>query len=179
MEKARVDLLVMAAKLGDSNAFDQLCRHFQPGLLRFAYKLLNSESLAMDACQNTWLKMTKSIRRLDDPRAFKSWLYRSLRWQATDMQRKRINEEPLTEQQELEQCHQAQQHHDSLAINDDLLLQINHLSEIDKQAIYLFYLEEMTLQEISTVLGVPIGTVKSRLNRARNQLRKTLTNSCH
>ena len=179
MEQARVDLLVMAAKSGDVKAFDQLCRYFQPGLLRFAYKLLHSESLAMDACQNTWLKMTKSIKRLDDPRAFKSWLYRSLRWQIADMHRKRAKEEPLTEQQELAQCDQTEQIDKPIRIDNDLSLHLNQLSEIDKQAIHLFYLEEMSLQEISAVLGVPIGTVKSRLNRARNQLRKTLTNNCH
>ena len=57
--------------------------------------------------------------------------------------------------------------------NTDIVFKaLSSLEDIDKQAIHLFYLEEMSVQEISIVLSIPQGTVKSRLNRARNSLKK-------
>ncbi len=55
---------------------------------------------------------------------------------------------------------------------DTVMALIDTLPEIDKQAIYLFYLEEMKITEISAILQIPAGTVKSRLNRSRKKLRE-------
>lgn len=172
MENAQIDLLVIEAKLGDIQAFEQLCRYFHPKLVNFALKLSNNEQLANDAVQNAWLKMTKSIKKLNDPRAFKSWLYKSVRWQTLDLLRNKQHHEKWLEAQELDQIIATK--HD-LTESGDLLKHIQQLSSIDQQAIHLFYLEQMTLQEISIVLSIPIGTIKSRLNRARNILRNKLT----
>ena len=59
--------------------------------------------------------------------------------------------------------------------NENLLELIDQLPDIDKQAIYLFYLEEMTISQIANVLQIPAGTVKSRLNRSRKNLQKMAT----
>jgi RNA polymerase sigma-70 factor (ECF subfamily) len=49
---------------------------------------------------------------------------------------------------------------------------VERLPEVERQAIYLFYLEEMSIKELAKVFDVPTGTVKSRLNRARTRLKK-------
>jgi RNA polymerase sigma factor (sigma-70 family) len=178
MEKAQIELWVLDAKRGDENAFTQLCHHFHASLLRFSFKLSGNEQLAHDAVQNSWLKITKSITRIEDPRAFKSWLYQAVRWQTLDLMRQNKRKESwqLTEGtgksiDDLSASNDAfAENHD----NDNLLKIIATLADIDKQAIHLFYLEEMTLQEISIVLMVPIGTIKSRLNRARKKLKDKL-----
>jgi len=54
----------------------------------------------------------------------------------------------------------------------ELRYAINRLPSIEKQMIHLFYLEELKISEISMILGIPVGTVKSRLNRARKQLKQ-------
>jgi len=170
MDNAKIQLLVIEAQQGSSDAFSALCQYFYPRILKFAIKLSSDEQLAHDATQNAFLKVAKSIRRLQDPKAFKSWLYQAVRWQVIDMAKGGSKRTELQCETDIE----------NIAITEpcdstsDLQEQINKLPDIDKQVIHLFYLESMTIQEISLILTTPQGTIKSRLNRARNTLKKHL-----
>lgn len=168
MEQAQIELLVIDMQLGCQQAFNQLCQHFHPSLLRFAFKICANEELALDAVQNAWLKMFSAIKTLNDPRAFKSWIYRAVRWQSLDLLRKKANDKLDFTDQSLTLVDNNQPDDEP----SSLLALIELLPSIDRQALYLFYLEQMTLAEISVVIDVPIGTVKSRLNRARKQLKE-------
>ena len=170
MEKAKLDLLVIEMQMGDKQAFNKLCQYFHSALLRFAFKICQHEQLAHDAVQNAWIKIIKSIHSLNDPRAFKSWLYQQVRWQCLDAL-KQVNRELLDfDTPVLDEISTKQEKSD----NSRLLSAINSLAEIEKQVIHLFYLDELSLAEIAIVLEIPIGTVKSRLNRARNLLKERL-----
>ncbi|MCJ8267975.1 MAG: RNA polymerase sigma factor [Psychrosphaera sp.] len=173
MLQAKEDMLVIAAQQGNEQAFSFLCRHYQTSLSRFAYKLCGDHQMVQDALQNAWVKMANKLRILEDPRAFKSWIFRSVRWSVYDLMRKSMREETLIEQDEIEAIEAPQiQDNDH---NENLLELIDQLPDIDKQAIYLFYLEEMTISQIANVLQIPAGTVKSRLNRSRKNLQKMAT----
>lgn len=170
MEKAKIEILVIEMQMGCEKAFDQLCRYFHPSLLRFSYKICAHEQMAHDAVQNSWLKMTKSIKSLNDPRAFKSWIYQLVRWQTLDLLKK-VNNDVLdfdSDEVDIAVSHEADVDY------SDLLSLIDLLPAIDRQAVYLFYLEQMTLIEIAVVVETPVGTVKSRLNRARKFLKEKL-----
>jgi len=171
MEQAKVELLVMDAKQADEQAFTELFQYFNPGLLRFSYKICHNEQLAHDAVQNAWIKITKSLKQLHDPRAFKSWLYQATRWQTLDLIKRYAKENALQVDEPIEALAQPQTDFDDL-----LLHHINELPDIDKHTIHLFYLEQMSLQEVSLILEVPVGTVKSRLNRARKLLKQKMDN---
>ena len=106
--------------------------------------------------------------RLEDPRAFKSWLYQAVRWQTLDLLKKSQHEQSWLCNNDIEQIGHVERN----SGNDELKQHIEQLAEIDKQAIHLFYLEDMSIQEISIVLAIPTGTVKSRLNRARQTLKQ-------
>lgn len=171
MEQAKVELLVMDAKQANEQAFTELFQYFNPGLLRFSYKICKNEQIAHDAVQNAWIKITKSLKHLQDPRAFKSWAYQATRWKTLDLIKRHAKENALQVDEPIEGFSLKQ------SDSDDLLLQhINELPDIDKQTIYLFYLEQMSLQEVSLILEVPVGTVKSRLNRARKLLKQKMDN---
>lgn len=171
MEQAKIDLWVIDAKLKDEKAFEQLFKHFQPAVLRYAYKMKPDQQLAQEATQNSWIKIAKTISRLNDHRAFKSWLFQSVHWQMLDLIRKQKFDKQcvsIDEVDELPNTKKVTEHE-----NTDIVFKaLSSLEDIDKQAIHLFYLEEMSVQEISIVLSIPQGTVKSRLNRARNSLKK-------
>lgn len=175
MEKAQIELWVLEAQQGSKYAFTQLCRYFHPSLLRFSYKLSSNEQVSHEAVQNCWLSIIKSIHRINDPRAFKSWLFQSVRWQTLDLlkKNKRIDQKIVSEDPDT--FRDIEQYDKIKTENNNLLEHINTLADIDKQAIHLFYLEQMSLQEISIILAVPTGTIKSRLNRARNTLKQKLS----
>jgi RNA polymerase sigma-70 factor, ECF subfamily len=176
MITAELELWVIDAKSGNSSAFNRLCQHFHPSLLRYSYKLCDNKTLAQDAVQNSWLKVIKSLHQLQDPRAFRSWLFQTVHRQTLDLLKQQQKSKLRFSDQELDLCasgatssatyHASAEHSITQALAS--------LTAIDQQAIHLFYLEQMSLKEISIVLDIPTGTVKSRLNRARKSLKQQL-----
>ena len=176
MKQSQIDLLVMAAQNGNLKAFEALFKHFNSALLRFAYQLSNNETVAHDAVQEAWILSTRSIKRLRDPRAFRSWIYRSVRWKTVDLMRQQRTD-TISLDEMVHEPTAKESLEDSVTSSNDLRELIHQLAEIDRQTLHLFYLEEMKISEIAIILEIPEGTVKSRLNRARNQLRKQLEKS--
>jgi len=171
MQQAEQDLLVIAAQSGNHKAFNLLFLTYQKPLVGFAYKICGDQEMAKDAVQDSWMKSTKTLRRLKDPRAFKSWIYRLVRWRTTDLIRQKVSRKELDETDldaQVETITPETSSDDTTELNNA----INQLPPIEKQMIHLFYLDEMKLTEISAVLEIPKGTVKSRLNRARNLLKQ-------
>jgi len=170
LNQAELDLLVLTAQNGSHKAFGLLVEIHHKPLVGFAFKLGNDRELANDAVQESWIKAAKNLRKLKDPRAFKSWIYRLVRWKVLDMLRRKSNE--LTQFEELDEESSSNVLDSEPSDNESLSIAIKQLPKTEKQIIHLFYLDEMKLAEISLILEIPIGTVKSRLNRARNMLKK-------
>lgn len=170
-DRSKEDLLVLAAQGGNMRAFELLYRHYHKPLLRFAYRLSGDEALAHDALQEAWITLSKTLTKLNDPRGFRVWAYKTVRWRVTDQVRRRgQTPEPFDE---LIDSPTPEKHSEDIT-SDQLRAHINRLPEDDRHTITLFYLGELSLAEISAVLDVPVGTVKSRLNRARNSLREKI-----
>lgn len=167
LQPARIDLLVLAAKAGNQPAFGKLYQHYQQSVLRFAYKLCSDPSMAQDAVQEAWISCAKSLHKLHDVRQFRAWLFRTVRWRVMDQHRQSVT--TAESQDDIVDDH-------SESVSDQLKQQelhqlIGQLPSVERESIHLFYLEQLTINEIALVLGVPAGTIKSRLNRARQHLR--------
>jgi RNA polymerase sigma-70 factor (ECF subfamily) len=169
MNHAEVDLLVLNSQIGSKLAFGMLFKYFYPALVGFGFKLCGNRDLANDAVQEAWIKASKNIRKLRDPRAFRSWIYKLVRWKVIDLQRKMQKETSLFENYDDQQQKLTRTQTNS---DESLNKAISALPEVERQIIYLFYLDEMKMGEISIILGIPIGTVKSRLYRARKMLKQ-------
>lgn len=174
MHQAEIDLLVLAAQDGNAAAFGRLVRHFDAPLRRFAYSVGADAELAHDAVQEAWLTVARSLRRLDDVRAFRSWLFRAVRWKVLDRLRQPASRELPLDAVEAEAL--LDDREPVVDDGDGLRTAPRQLPAIDRQALQLFYLQEMSVAEVALALDVPAGTVKSRLNRARKQLKQHLTN---
>ncbi len=170
MNQAEQDLLVLTAQNGNQQAFGLLFKFYLKPLVGFAIKLSNDNELSNDAVQEAWIKVAKNIRQLKDPRAFRSWIYRLVRWKLTDLLRKRSREGNQLEQLNEEITSNLVENE----TNEDetLSFALSRLPDTEKQIIHLFYLDEMKITEIALILEIPAGTVKSRLNRARQMLKQ-------
>lgn len=169
LNRAKEDLLVIAAQRGDMRAFEALFATYNPALKRFAYRLCSDEQLAIDAVQEAWITLSKTLRRLKDPRGFRIWAYKTVRWRVTDAARRLPpHSEPLDT---VPENAAATPTAEPEATSDQLSALMKALSDAERQILALFYLEEMKMAEIAAVLDIPVGTVKSRLNRARTRLR--------
>ena len=174
MQQAQLDLLVMAMQAGDKRAFGLLYQHYHRDLRRFAAYLLANPAVAEDLVQNVWLKVSQRIARLNDPAVFTSWLYRAVRWEVLDYQRQAASrkQQPIDDDEPMAVSgpDYIQQHTDY----SDLSKALAVLAAAERMVLQLHYLHELELSQIALIIEVPIGTVKSRLYRARQQLQQQL-----
>lgn len=162
---------VNLAQAGDKDAFSRLIIDSQNALYRVSKGILMHDDDCADAIQETIIKSYYSIHKLKKKQNFKTWLTRILINQCYDLLKKRnkiIPIEPMDPQLQLIAQEEPTAYH-------QLSEGIDKLSTNKKAIITLFYYEQLTIQEIAVVLNIKEGTVKSRLNRARNNLASYLT----
>ena len=167
--------LVLRASAGDHAAFSQLATAAISGQFRIAHLILRDSDLANDAVQNALLAAWRDIRGLRDPNRFDAWLYRlTVRacYRVANTERHRS----LTEMQ-LKPMHDVSFDDDDqrlLAVRDQLERGFRRLSTEERAVLVLHYYLDLPLAEAADVMGIPLGTMKSRLNRATKALRAAL-----
>ena len=172
LQQAKTDFLVLEAQAGNSRAFTLLYKRFNPALVRFAYRVCADEQLALDSAQEAWVTLSKNLRTLKDPRGFKAWAYKTVRWRVVDQVRKRG---PIADElEETAKIDGGDMQMQDTATSGQLISLINGLPSGEAECVHLFYLEELSVAEIAHIQKVPTGTVKSRLNRARARLRHAI-----
>lgn len=170
MNQAEHDLLVIDAQDGSRTALDALVRHHHRNLLRFGYSLCRDTALTQDAVQDAWIKVAGRLRSLDDPRAFRGWIYHAVRWRVFDLLKHAHRRDRSLEAVDgALEIPAADERRDRRI---DLGAAIAELPGCDRETLQLFYVNGLNIPEIAVVLDIPPGTVKSRLHRARNQLKK-------
>ncbi|MBS3743359.1 MAG: RNA polymerase sigma factor [Wenzhouxiangellaceae bacterium] len=167
MNQAEHDMLVIDAQDGSRRALDVLVRHHHENLLRFAYSLCGDAGLAQDAVQDGWIKVAGRLRALNDPRAFRGWIYHAVRWRVADLLRRADRRD-----RPLDGAEPAPPDAEDRDRRIDLAAAIAGLPATERQALQLFYVSGLAIAEIGVVLEIPPGTVKSRLHRARNLLKQ-------
>jgi RNA polymerase sigma-70 factor, ECF subfamily len=144
-------------------------------LYRFGLALTKNESEAADLTQQTFLILAEHQEEIRDPERIKCWLFTTLRRQFLRKVRSEIAH-PEVEFQPEE--HQLQTTDSSALRTIDARTALAALQMVEvnyRSALELFYLGDLSYKEISVALGVPIGTVMSRLSRGKEQLRRALT----
>jgi RNA polymerase sigma factor (sigma-70 family) len=171
------ELLVIRCQLGEPEAFDALVLRWHTPLSRYIKGLLPSDNLADDVTQQVWLAILRGIPRLREPASLAPWIFGIAR--RSVMTRLRVKYAASVEVQ-MDSLDTLESPHTGDAVDADALdwarveRQLSRLQMIDREVLVLFYLKEMSLVEIAAVLHIPTGTVKSRLHRARTQLRVLL-----
>jgi RNA polymerase sigma-70 factor (ECF subfamily) len=174
VQKTRDEWIALRCQHGDPGAFGDLIRDMERPLLYFAQKLVNNQDKALDVLQEVWLKAFRSIRRLENPRLVRAWLYRLTRSLAIDHIRKEATEERRERVHAEEKTHAGED--PSFAAEDaaDVHRALDTLDITHREVLVLHFLEEMTIAEIGSVLGCPTGTVKSRIHHAKRALQAAL-----
>jgi RNA polymerase sigma-70 factor (ECF subfamily) len=166
-------LLVTRWQRGDRTAFEGLVKLWEQPLFYYLRRLANSEADAWELLQETWLKILRSLKTLRDPMALPSFLYTTARNTAIN----RLRGTKYAEQLDALDNEDKSQTTDEANALDDAE-QVHHaldqLPILQREALTLFFLQDLTLEEMSRVLGVPLGTVKSRVHYAKVAIRKIL-----
>jgi len=170
-------LPVAAARAGDAAAWDALFRRYQLPLYVYVVELLRNEQTALDVVQETFINATRYIGSLRDDAKFGSWLFSIAHQKCQQHWRKPRRDQPLPDDLG-EEFMATEEVPDDLLIRaeqeEELMTLLNQLSEAHRAVLLLHFLEEFSLEEIATVTGVSIGTVKSRLHYAKKSMRALL-----
>lgn len=166
------ELLVIRCQLGEPEAFDALVLRWHPSLSRYIKGLLPNDNSADDVVQELWMGVLRGIPRLRDPGALAPWLFSIARRAVMTRLRQRYAaavEVPLGAPDAI-----GAEDIPGDTTEDDWTNLESHLDKLamaEREVLVLFYLKQLSLQQLSSVLSIPVGTVKSRLHRARRQLR--------
>ena len=174
--------LLERARAGDSRAFGELIAPHVPSVRRFAYAFARRWSDADDLAQEALLKAFRAIGSYEGRAALGTWLYSVTRSVCYDHYRSKLAhargaEDPLDELGESAQVSPLPGPDRQLEARDDAELLWRALKALPAEfrvPLVLFEIEGLGYEEIANVEGVPIGTVRSRLSRARQQLRAQL-----
>ena len=175
MESAKQEIwLVLRAQAGDREAFDQLLRLAQEPLYRYIYSLVGTRALAEDILQEVFILIYRKIRWLREPELFRSWAYRIATREAfKQLKRERRWSDKAEDESVLVDLPAPSRDEITPESVEQMVAQV---SPAARAVIVLHYQHEMPLAEIAEVMGVAIGTVKSRLAYGLDALRKQLTN---
>lgn len=163
-------LLVMDAQDGSAAAMDALVKRWQKRLWHHAHRLTGDREAAWDVTQSAWCDMIRRLGKLHDPASFAAWAYKITTCKAVDWIKKtqRQRSLPLDRPERI-----ADQTQDTPELDEYL----SRLTVHQRTVLCLYYFENLSIAEISEVLNIRPGTVKSRLHTARGELKKQMTTS--
>lgn len=175
--------LVQMSRTGDRAAFKELVELYKDKLHRLAYRMTNNRHDSEDVVQETFMRVYMNLNHYDENQKFSTWIFRIGKNLCIDLLRKKKvdhsldtglgDEQDRTFYEKLPSAEASPESRVLLGeMQDQMRKVIDKLSDKYKTIVTLYYLHEMSLQEISDALGVPVTTVKSRLHRGREQLRK-------
>jgi len=176
MRKSRTqiydELLVIKCQQGDKEAFDELVERWQKRLWHYAFHVTGSESAAWDIVQETWYGIIKGIRKLDNATVFPRWAFRIANNKCADWLRRKRRQEHLNNEltKQIQKEPYEKQNGDEKTAS--LRSAIEKLSPDRRALLALRYHEGFDIAQIAEIIGVPEGTVKSRLHRTVNELRQ-------
>jgi len=180
--------LLGRAKAGDVNAFEQLLEGYQRRIFNIAFHMVNNYEDAGDLVQEVLIRIYKSIGGFKEQASFSTWVYRITTNVCLDDIRKKKRRKVISLDEEIKfddgelvrqiksddpsPEDQAEKNEFKKSVNRA----INRLSEEHRLVIVLRDIQGFSYEEIAKVLKCPEGTVKSRINRARQNLKNVLKN---
>jgi RNA polymerase sigma-70 factor, ECF subfamily len=178
--KERELILLSKIRSGDKSAYMELIQPYTERLLRKAIAMTKNEDDAEDVLQDALISGYRSIGNFRADSGVYTWLYRIVINKSKDLLLKTKNrgEKPISEGEYLI-LDERMGYEKKLELNDEsdyLIKKINLMDDVFKQVIELRYFEEMSYAEIASVLECNIGTVKSRLFKAKEILKHMILN---
>ena len=159
---------------GEKEALAILVKRWHKLFCEKAYWMVKDKDAAKDIAQDSWSTIIHKIELLKAPKQFKYWAYSIVRNKSMDWLRQQSKMQRRSVSSELPLKYEPEDHSESEVLKQRLLNAIQLLTADQKAVLKLFYIEAYSLKQISNIVGVSVGTVKSRLFHAREKLKTIL-----
>ena len=170
-EKTYDEWLIYKVRTGETKAFGMLAERWYPKLMRHICFLVRNDEVAKDIAQDTWSIVIRKLHTLKEPVYFKMWIFRIASNKSADWikreQKTRIVKDEIKKTESTYILENDDENNDI----EKLRVAMKRLSDNEQHILNLFYTESCNIREISKILTIPTGTVKSRLFKAREHLK--------
>lgn len=185
-----LDLVKAFQEQGREEAFDELVRRYQSLVINMAYQMIHNYDEALEAAQDVFVKVYRALPEFQARAAFKTWLYTITRRVVLNALRKlrsrKAGSHESLQHEELGEILAARPELTGHSTPGTELLSTERLGQLtealaqldedQREVMVLRAIHELSYEQIAEITGVNVGTVKSRIARARDQLRKILEN---
>lgn len=162
-----ISLVAQVVVFKNTKAFDQLVKKYQSPIRRFFLNQTCGDSeLSDDLAQETFIKAYTSIASFKNLSSFSTWLYRIAYNVFYDYIRSRKETSDL-DTREIDAINCIEQ--ENIGQKMDLYKSLKTLKEVERTCITLFYMEDVNIDKIAGIVGIPVGTVKSHLSRGKEK----------
>jgi len=155
----------------DKDVYAEIIRRYQEKLMRYANYILGDEHKGADVVQESFIKAYVNLNGFDTKKKFSSWIYRIVHNEAMNLISKQKKQKPIDEQVEFDSGINLEDEF----IKKELVGHAHHCLEqmpiMYKEPLSLYFLEEKSYEEISDILRIPMGTVATRINRAKGVMK--------
>jgi len=163
-----IALVAQVVVLGNKRAFDTLVKKYQSPVRRFfLHQTLGDESLSDDLAQETFIKAYTRIASFKNLSNFGTWLFRIAYNVFYDYIRSRKETSDLEDSETDTSCRTEQP---DIGTEMDIYRALAQLKEAERTCITLFYMEDLPIDKIADVTGMPTGTIKSHLSRGKEKM---------
>lgn len=175
-EKERIycELLVLRCRQGQRAALEELVRTWERPLFYYIRRLVDDEDEARQVRQQSWVSVLQGLSGLREPRKLPAWLYSIARKTALTHLRSRYGEHAMSRGVDATATVDAADAQLEFDDAEQIHSGLGRLSLIHREVLTLFFLQDLSIEEIAGVLEVPVGTVKSRLHNGKRALKAVL-----
>lgn len=174
--------LALGIQQGELHLFSVLVERYEEKMMRYSRRFLYNQHDAEDAVQEVFIKAYTNMRSFDSTRRFSPWLYRIAHNELLNALRKKQHEpipffDPDTLLPHPIAPEQTDQPINEKELKELISTNLDKLSQKYREPLVLYYFQDLSYQEISDILQIPVSTVGVRINRAKITLRKYFTKS--
>ncbi|WP_025028897.1 RNA polymerase sigma factor SigW [Caldalkalibacillus mannanilyticus] len=177
--------LIKQALAGDRQAFEEIVELYKNKIFQVAYRMLGNRTEAEDIGQETFLRVYANLSRYDQTHKFSTWIYRIATNLCIDRLRKRqitysLDQEVAATEgldmysQIADKAKGPEAEVMTIELQNEVQQAIDQLPIKYKSIMILRYIEDLSLQEISEIIDLPVTTIKTRIHRGREALKKLL-----
>ena len=164
--------IVEIVRTKNKEEYAEIIKRYQAKLMRYAGYIMGDENKGADVVQEGFIKAYINLNGFNTKKKFSSWIYRIVHNEAMNMLSKDKKQQPIDDHSEFDSGINLEDEF----IKKELVSHAHHclgqMPVIYKEPLSLFYLEEKSYEEISDILRIPIGTVGTRVNRAKGMMKK-------
>ena len=166
--------IIEKVRTSNQDLYAVVIDRYQKKLIRYAYNLIKNEERAADIVQESFIKAFINLNSFNIKKKFSSWIYRIVHNQAINLAKKYQKETPLLENWDFKSNDDIEKDFEKKETKEKVEKCLKEIPLLYSEPLSLHYIDEKSYEEISDILRIPMGTVATRINRAK----KLMKNIC-